>query len=52
MKMNCFAIKNGWMGSVSLTDSLSEREDSLLLPFCSPFISEDWLVTVVRLEEW
>lgn len=52
MKMNYFAIKNGCMGSVSLTDSLSEREDSLLFPFCSPLISEDWLVTVARLEEW
>lgn len=45
------AIKNGFMGSVSLTDSLSEREDSRLLPFSGPLISEDWLVTVARLEE-
>lgn len=52
MKINCFAIKDGCIGSASLTDSLSEREDSLLFPFCSPLISQDWLVTVVRLEEW
>lgn len=40
------------MASVSLTDSLSEREDSLLFLSCSPLISEDWLLTVARLEEW
>lgn len=51
MKMNYFAIKKGCMGSVSLTDSLSEREDSRLFPFCGPLTSEDWLVTVARLEE-
>lgn len=49
--MNYFAIKNGCTGSFSLTDSMSDREESLLFPFCRPLISEDWLVTVARLEE-
>lgn len=51
MKINYSAIKNVCMGSIFLTDSLSEREDSRLLPFCSALVSEDWLVTVARLEE-
>ena len=51
MKIIYPAIKNMCMGHIFLTDSLSETEDSRLLPFCSPLVSEDWLVTVARLEE-